>query len=156
MWQGVAAYQTGQFCYSLCCDFLRAGYEEGCLGTVIVSDGENGIIFLRLRKFGDEVKGDDFKWICLWFREYRCQQSLGGSGVDLVALAFCTSPKVLYHVLPESRPLVLPLDQVCGLTNSWVTVYGSVMVVMNELLCVGRLSSYNHPPIFLPYVVDAL
>ena len=30
------------------------------------------------------------------------------------------------------------------------------MVIVNELFRVERLSSYNHPPILLPYAVDFL
>ena len=30
------------------------------------------------------------------------------------------------------------------------------MVIVNELLRVGRLSGYNHPPILSPYAVDFL
>ena len=89
----------------------------------MVSDGENRVVFLGLRKFGDEVEGNDFEWICLWLREYWCQQSLGGSSVDLMVLALRTPLDILYHVLLESRPPVLPLDQVCRSTNSWMTMY---------------------------------
>ena len=90
----------------------------------MISDGENRIVFLGLRELSDEVKGNDFKWIRLRFGEYWCQRSLGRSSVDLVTLALRTPSNVLYHILPESWPPVLPLDQICGPTNSWVTVYG--------------------------------
>ena len=30
----------------------------------MVSDGEDGVIFLGLRKFRDEVQGDDLKRVC--------------------------------------------------------------------------------------------
>ena len=60
-----------EFRYPLCCNFLGAGYEEGGLGAVVVSDSEDGVVFLGLRKFRDEVQSDDFKRICLWLREYR-------------------------------------------------------------------------------------
>ena len=55
-----------EFCYPLCHDLFRARYEKGHLGAVMVSDGKNQIIFLGLRKFSDEVEGDDFKGVCLW------------------------------------------------------------------------------------------
>ena len=90
----------------------------------MVSDGENGVVFLRLREFGDEVKGNNFEGICLQFGEYWCQRSLGGSGVDLMALTLCAPPDILYHVLSESRPPVSPLDQICGLTDPRVAVCG--------------------------------
>ena len=112
-----------EFRYPLCCNFLVAGYEEGCLEAVMVSDGEDGVVLLGLREFRDEVQGDNFKQICLWLREYWCQRNLGGSGVDLIALTFRTSSNILYHILPESWPPVLPLDQVCSSTNSWVTMH---------------------------------
>ena len=89
----------------------------------MISDGENRVIFLRLRKFGDEVKSDDLEGIRLWLREYWCQWRLGWSSVDLVALALRTSLHVLYHILSESRPPVLPWNQVCSSTNTWVTMY---------------------------------
>ena len=90
----------------------------------MVSDGEDRVVFLGLREFRDEVQGDNFKRICLWLREYWCQRSLGGSGVDLVTLTFCASSNVLYHILPKSQPPVLPLDQVCSPIDSWVTMHG--------------------------------
>ena len=90
----------------------------------MVSDGKDGVIFLGLREFGDEVEGNNLKWICLWPWEYWCQWSLGGSGVDLMALTFCASPDILYHILLESRPPVSPLDQICSLADPWVAVYG--------------------------------
>ena len=76
----------------------------------MVSDGEDRVVSLGLRKFRDEVKGNDFKRICLWLREYWYQRSLGRSGVDLVTLTFCTSSDVLYHILPKSWPPIPPLD----------------------------------------------
>ena len=90
----------------------------------MVSDGEDGVVFLGLREFSDEVEGNDLEWICLWLWEYWRQWSLGGSGVDLMALTFCAPPDVLHHVLPELRPPVLPLDQIYSLADSWVSVYG--------------------------------
>ena len=90
----------------------------------MVSDGEDGIVLLGLREFGDEVEGYHLKWIRIWFWEYWCQQSLGGSGIDLMVLTFCASPDILYHVLSKSRPPVPPLDQVCGLADPWVAMYG--------------------------------
>ena len=90
----------------------------------MVSDSEDGVVFLGLRKFRDEVQGDDLKRICLWLREYWYQQSLGRLGVDLVMLTFRTSSDILYHVLSKSRPPVPPLDQVCSPTNSWMTMHG--------------------------------
>ena len=114
----------------------------------MVSDGENGVIFLGLREFGDEVKGNNFEWICLRLGEYRCQWSLGGSGVDLMALTLCAPLNILYHVLSESRPPVLSLDQICGPTDPWV--------VVNELFRLRGLSGYNHPSILLPYTIDFL
>ena len=89
----------------------------------MVSDSEDGVVFLGLRKFCDEVQGDDLKRICLWLREYRYQRSLGGSGVDLVMLTFRTSSDILYHILLKSWPPVLPLDQVGSPTNSWVSMH---------------------------------
>ena len=89
----------------------------------MVSDGENRIVFLGLREFGDEVEGNDFEWICFRLGEYWCQQGFGGSSVDLMALALRTSLNVLYHILPELQPPVLSLDQVRRPTNSWVTMY---------------------------------
>ena len=89
----------------------------------MVSDGKNRVVFLGLRKFGNEVEGNNFKWVCLRLREYWCQRGFGGSSVDLMALALCTPSNILYHVPPESRPPVLPLDQVHRLTNSWMTMY---------------------------------
>ena len=50
-----------ELCHSFCSNFLHAGYKEGCLGTVIVSDGEDGVVLLGLREFGDEVEGNDFQ-----------------------------------------------------------------------------------------------
>ena len=44
-----------EFRYPLCGNFLGTGYEEGCLGAVVVSDGEDGVVFLGLREFRDEV-----------------------------------------------------------------------------------------------------
>ena len=90
----------------------------------MVSDSEDGVVLLGLRKFRNEVQGDDLKRICLRFREYWYQRSLGGSGVDLVTLTFCTSSDILYHILPKSWPPVPSLDQVCSLTNPWVTMHG--------------------------------
>ena len=90
----------------------------------MVSDDENQIVFLGLREFGNEVKGDDFEWIRLWLREYWCQRSFGGSSVDLMTLALRTSSNILYHVLLESWPPVLLLDQDRCPTNPWMTVYG--------------------------------
>ena len=90
----------------------------------MVSDGENRVVFLGLRKFGDEVEGNDFEWICLRLREYWCQQSLGGSSVDLMVLALRTPLDILYHILLESQPPVLPLNQICGSTDPWVAVHG--------------------------------
>ena len=90
----------------------------------MVSDSEDGVVLLGLRKFRDEVQGDDLKWVCLRLREYWYQRSLGGLGVDLVTLTFHTSSDILYHILPKSRPPVPPLDQVCSPTDSWVTMHG--------------------------------
>ena len=89
----------------------------------MISDGENRIVFLGLREFSDKVKGNDFEWIRLWLGEYWCQWSFGGSSVDLMVLALRTPLNILYHILPESRPPVLPLDQDRCLTNPWMTVY---------------------------------
>ena len=89
----------------------------------MISDGENQIVFLGLREFSDEVKGNDLEWVRLQLGEYWCQRSFGGSSVDLMALALRTPSNILYHILLESRPPVLPLDQVCCLTNPWMTVY---------------------------------
>ena len=61
-----------KLCYPLCSNLLCAWYEEGCLGTVMVSDGEDGVVLLGLREFGNEVKGDNFEWVCLGLRKYRC------------------------------------------------------------------------------------
>ena len=72
----------------------------------MVSDGENQIVFLGLREFGDEVEGNDFEWIRLRLREYWCQRSFGGSSVDLMTLALRTSSNILYHILPELQPPV--------------------------------------------------
>ena len=44
-----------EFHHPLRGDFLGAGYEEGCLGAVVVSDGEDGVVLLGLREFRDEV-----------------------------------------------------------------------------------------------------
>ena len=89
----------------------------------MVSDSEDGVVFLGLRKLRDEVQGDDLKRICLWLREYGYQRSLGRSGVDLMTLTFRTSPDILYHILPKSWPPVPPLDQVCSPTDSWVSMH---------------------------------
>ena len=89
----------------------------------MVSDSEDRVVFLGLREFCDEVQGDNFKRICLGFREYWCQRSLGGSGVDLVMLALCAPSNILYHVLLEPQPPVPPLEQVCSPTNPWVTMH---------------------------------
>ena len=89
----------------------------------MVSDSEDGVVFLGLRKFHDEVQGDDLKQICLRLREYWYQRSLGRSGVDLVALTLCTSSDILYHILPKSWPPVPPLDQVRSPTDSWVSMH---------------------------------
>ena len=89
----------------------------------MVSDGEDGVILLGLRELGDEVEGDDFKWVCLGFWDDRCYQCSGELGIDLMALAFCTPPNVLYYILSKSRPPVPPLDQVRGPTDSWVSMY---------------------------------
>ena len=59
-----------EFRHPLCCNFLSTGYEEGRLGAVMVSDSEDGVVLLGLRKFRDEVQGDDLKRVCLRFREY--------------------------------------------------------------------------------------
>ena len=53
-------------------DLLRTRYKEGRLGTIMVSNVENGVIFLGLRKFGDEVKGDNLECVCLGFWKYWC------------------------------------------------------------------------------------
>ena len=113
-----------EFRHPLCCNFFGAGYEEGRLGAVMVSNSKDGVVFLGLREFRDEVQGDNFKWVCLWFREYRCQRGLGRPGVDLVTLALCAPSNILYYVLPESRPPVPPLEQVRGTTDPWVTMHG--------------------------------
>ena len=122
----------------------------------MVSDSETGFIFLGLREFGDEVESNNLKWVCLWLREYWCQRSLSGSGIDLMALTFCAPPDILYHILSELRPPVSPLDQICSPTDSWVAMYGYVVVIMNELFHLRRLSGYAHPPILLPYTVNFL
>ena len=44
-----------KLCHSLGADVLSAGDEERRLGAIVVSDGEDGVIALRLREFGDEV-----------------------------------------------------------------------------------------------------
>ena len=36
-------------------DVLPAGDEERCLGAVVVSDGEDGVVVSRLWEFSDEV-----------------------------------------------------------------------------------------------------
>ena len=89
----------------------------------MVSDGEDGVVFLGLRKFRDKVQGDDLKRVRLWLREYWYQRSLGRSGVDLVTLTFRTSSEILYHILPKSWPPVPPLDQVRSPTDSWVSMH---------------------------------
>ena len=61
-----------EFYYPLCSNFLCAWYEEGCLGTVMVSDGEDEVVLLGLREFGDEVKSDNLKWVCPGFWKYWC------------------------------------------------------------------------------------
>ena len=61
-----------EFCYPLCGDLLCAWYEEGCLGAVMISDGEDGVVLLGLREFGDEVKGDNLERVCLGLWKYRC------------------------------------------------------------------------------------
>ena len=38
----------------------------------MVSDSEDGVVFLRLREFGDEIKGDKLKWVCLGLWKYWC------------------------------------------------------------------------------------
>ena len=56
--------------YSFCGDRLLAGNEYYCFCAVVVSDGENGVIMLGLRKFCNEVYCNHFKQLSIWLREY--------------------------------------------------------------------------------------
>ena len=38
-----------EFCHPLCSNFLHTGYKEGWPRTVVVSDGEDGVILSGLR-----------------------------------------------------------------------------------------------------------
>ena len=38
----------------------------------MVSDGEDGVILLGLREFGNEIKGNNLEWVCLGLGKYRC------------------------------------------------------------------------------------
>ena len=67
----------------------------------MVSNGEDGVVLLGLREFGDKVKGYNLEWICLWLGEYRGQQSPGQSSIDFMVLALCPPSVVLNHVLSE-------------------------------------------------------
>ena len=96
-------------CYSFRRDLLFAGDEYRCFCTVVVSDGEDGVIVLRLREFRDEVHRDYFKWLCIRLRKYWGEWQLRWLGVYFVSLTVGASFDVCQYVVFQPRPPVLSL-----------------------------------------------
>jgi hypothetical protein len=40
---------------AFCVDFFSAWYKDRGLRAVVIGDGENGVVSLRLREFSDEI-----------------------------------------------------------------------------------------------------
>ena len=73
-----------------------------------------------------------------------------------MSLTFRASSDILYDILSESRPPVGPLYQVCGATDSWMTVGWRIMAVMNELSKVKGLSGDHQSPVLPPFSINEL
>ena len=142
--------------HSLGADVLPAGDEERRLGAVVVGDGEDGVVVLRLWEFGDEVHRNHLEGEgpCRW--EDRAQRCFGRVSVDLVSLTLCTSSDILYDILSKSRPPMGSLHQFCGTIDSWMTISWKVVSVVNELLKVRGLSGDYQSSILPPFSVNEL
>ena len=108
-------------------DFFSAGDKQRCFGAVMVGDGEYGVKTPRLRKLGDEVKGDCFEGKgVLWFDWVE-----GGSClvcVRLVCLALGAALHIVDNKLLHVRPPVVAFEEGKGVQNSGVSGHGCVMV----------------------------
>ena len=141
-------------CHPLGVDVFPTGDEERCLGAVVVSDGENGVVVSGLRELGNKIHCNYFEGEGPCLREDGVQGCFGGASVDLVSLTFRASPDILHDILPEPRPPMGPLYQVCSATDPWMSVGWGVVSVMNKLSKARGLSSDYHSPILPPLPID--
>ena len=98
----------------------------------MVCDGEDGVEALRFQELRDKVQCNCLEWECFWYGVDGAQGRSSGSIVDLVLLAFCTSPDIIRDFFLECWPPIVPFQQLYRSIDSQVSVHWWVMMRLDK------------------------
>ena len=73
-----------------------------------------------------------------------------------MSLAFGASLDIFCHFFSQVRPPIVPFYEANHVINSWVSIDGKVVVVLNQSTSFGGSVSDYSPAIFVPQTLNFL